>query len=95
MRAMNAASVVFVSSTCWAAQLPSVGVTPAELIVSVNAFVAVPPPLTWTVKLAVVGVVGVPLMTPPLLRFKPAGRLPDVMDQVYGVEPPVAAKVVL
>ena len=32
---------------------------------------------TWTVKLAVSSVVGVPLMTPPDERSRPAGRLPE------------------
>ena len=37
--------------------------------------------------------VGVPLTTPAPLRFTPGGRLPDAIDQLYGVTPPVAATV--
>ena len=40
------------------------------------------PPVTRTVKLAVPATEGVPLITPPLLRLKPAGRLPALMTQV-------------
>jgi hypothetical protein len=42
----------------------------------------------------VFAVVGVPLNTPAELSVKP-GTLPLVIDQVYGVTPPVAANVVL
>ena len=49
--------------------------------------------VTCTVKLAVPAAVGVPLRTPPLLKLNPAGKLPDASDQLYGVVPPVAAKV--
>jgi hypothetical protein len=38
--------------------------------------------------------VGVPLITPVLLlRPNPGGKLPDMMDQLYGVVPPVACRV--
>ncbi|MEI8344482.1 MAG: hypothetical protein WCG06_00240 [Candidatus Omnitrophota bacterium] len=49
------------------------------------------PPMTCTVKLAFVTTPGVPLMTPPELKVKPGGRLPEKMDHVYGVVLPVAA----
>jgi hypothetical protein len=40
--------------------------------------------------------VGVPLITPVLLlRPNPGGKLPDMMDQLYGVVPPVANRVLL
>jgi hypothetical protein len=66
--------------------------------VMLRAFEAVPPPVTWTVKLDVTGdvptAVGVPPITPvEAFRFSPAGRLPAVTDQLYGVVPPVAASV--
>lgn len=48
--------------------------------------------LTWTVKLLVPAVVGVPVITPAVLMVSPAGRVPAVLDQVYGVVPPVAAR---
>ena len=47
----------------------------------------------WTVKVNVPGAVGVPVMVPAGVRERPAGSWPTVMDQVYGVVPPVAASV--
>jgi hypothetical protein len=45
------------------------------------------------VKLKVPFAVGVPEITPVLAaRLSPAGRLPEVIDQVYGVVPPVATR---
>lgn len=35
---------------------------------------------------------GVPEMTPVLLRFNPAGSVPDWIDHVYGLVPPVAPR---
>ena len=49
---------------------------------------------TCTVKVDVAAVVGVPEMTPALLRLRPVGRLPEVTVQAYGVLPPVATSVV-
>jgi len=51
-----------------------------------------------SVTLAVNGeepaVVGVPEIVPfAALRFKPAGSVPELMDHVYGVVPPVAVRV--
>ena len=43
-------------------------------------------------NLNVPAVVGVPLMTPVLLRVKPPGKVPDVLVHVIGVVP-VAARV--
>jgi len=37
--------------------------------------------------------VGVPLSAPAELSVTPAGNAPAVIDQLYGVVPPVAAKV--
>ena len=53
----------------------------------------VPPSLTWTTKLKVPVVVGVPLMTPPL-SSKPGGSKPLAFDQVYGKLPPAAVNVI-
>jgi hypothetical protein len=52
--------------------------------------------VTLTVKLLVPLLDGVPVMA-PLLAFKlrPAGRLPTVMDHVYGVTPPLAARLAM
>jgi hypothetical protein len=49
-----------------------------------------------TVKLVVPAVVGSPLITPVVLRVKPAGNeLPDARAKVSVPVPPVAASVVL
>lgn len=48
---------------------------------------------TAAVKLKVPLAVGVPEIRPVLVaRLRPAGRLPEVIDQVYGVVPPVARR---
>ena len=55
-----------------------------ELMVSVNAFDALPEALsvTWTVKLDVLAVVGVPLIAPEVaFNVRPAGKLPLITDQ--------------
>ena len=50
--------------------------------------------VTVTSKFEVPAVVGVPEMTPALLIASPAGSDPVDSDQLYGVVPPVAARVV-
>jgi hypothetical protein len=51
---------------------------------------------TFAVKLLVPEPVGVPVIAPVLaLRVKPAGRVPERIDQVYGWVPPVAVRVAL
>jgi hypothetical protein len=68
--------------------------TAAGSIVTENCFVAVPPPVTWTVKVEVPAVVGVPLITPAEDRLSPAGSDPTVTDQVrVAAVPPVVANV--
>jgi hypothetical protein len=64
-------------------------------MVSANDFVSVRPPasIIWTIKLKEPASAGMPLIKPLLLRVIPAGRAPLRMDQVYGVVPPVAARV--
>jgi len=47
--------------------------------------------VTLTVNEDVPVVVGVPLICPELLRLNPAGRDPELTDQLYGVLPPLAA----
>src|SRR5215208_188058 len=50
--------------------------------------------VTVTAKLVVPATVGVPEITPvEELRLRPAGRLPAVIDQEYGVVPPMPARV--
>ena len=68
----------------------------APEIVIVRLFVAMALLLsaTCTVKVLLPAVVGVPVMAPlEALRLRPAGRLPLVTDQLYGVAPPVAVRV--
>ena len=49
---------------------------------------------TCTVKLLVPDAVGVPEIAPVLdASASPAGKVPETMDQVKGVVPPVAARV--
>jgi hypothetical protein len=76
-------------------EISPVGGVGAGAIAMLRTFVAVPPPVTWTVKDGggvAVAAVGVPLITPvEAFRVSPAGRLPAVTDQLYGVVPPVAA----
>ncbi len=52
---------------------------------------------TWNFSLPDAAAVGVPEIVPAELSERPAGRLPppDGMLQVYGVVPPVAARVAL
>lgn len=48
---------------------------------------------TVAVKLKVPLAAGVPEIRPVLAaRLRPAGRLPEVIDHVYGVVPPVARR---
>jgi hypothetical protein len=69
--------------------------TAAGLIVKVNAFVdETPLAVTWTVKLEVAAVVGVPPRTPvEEFRVRPAGSVPPDTVQDLVPVPPVAANV--
>ena len=61
-------------------------------IVAVWEFASV----TWTVKLLVPVPVGVPESKPLLaVSVSPAGRAPAMIDQEYGVWPPLAVRVAL
>ena len=68
--------------------------TPAAMVMLV-AWVAVWPlaSVTLTVKLEVPVAVGVPVRFPSALRLMPAGRLPLLTDQAYGLVPPVSVRV--
>ena len=44
------------------------------------------------VKLDVPVAVGVPLMTPALLKLRPAGKMPVVTAYVYGLAPPLVLR---
>ena len=57
------------------------------------AAVAFAESLTWTVKLPVPGVAGVPAMVPVGSRESPAGRAPVVIDHWLPPAPPVAVRV--
>ena len=49
--------------------------------------------VTWTVNGALKAVaVGVPLITPPGLRLKPAGRDPPAIAKAYGGVPPTGVR---
>ena len=50
-------------------------------------------PVTATVNPKLPVVAGVPLSRPTLLKLRPAGKLPDTIDHVYGVAPPLAVNV--
>ena len=67
-----------------------------EAMESVNALDAVIEALsvTRTVKVKLPAAVGVPVMAPlEGLRFRPPGREPALMSQLYGVVPPDAVSV--
>ena len=49
--------------------------------------------VTWTVKLFVPNAVGVPEICPSFVNVWPAGRVPEISDQLYGPLPPVAVSV--
>src|SRR5262249_26992189 len=68
-----------------------------ELTVTLRASVALcAPAVTWTVKLVVPIVVGVPEMMPAVgERASPMGSVPLAIDQVYGGVPPMAVRVAL
>jgi hypothetical protein len=51
--------------------------------------------VTLAVKLKEPAVVGVPEIVPVAESVRPAGKAPEVMLQLYGVVPPLAAKVVV
>jgi len=66
----------------------------AALMVKLTALVAACDlaSVTFTVKLLVPGPVGVPEIAPVLgANTRPAGKVPETIDQVYGVVPPEAA----
>ncbi len=61
-----------------------------------DIFAAVEESVTWKVtELPLPAPVGVPLITPALLKLNPAGRVPAVTVQVYGLVPPDSASVAL
>src|SRR5271166_531481 len=71
---------------------------PLALIVMLSAALPVRElaSVTCTVKLLLPVPVGVPEIIPVLgASVNPAGKLPEMIDHVYGVVPPVAASVAL
>jgi hypothetical protein len=65
-------------------------------MLSVLEAVAALASVTCTVKLLVPVAVGVPEITPvPDARVSPAGKAPEMIDQLYGGVPLVAASVAL
>ena len=69
----------------------------AAATVMLSACVSLKPLLsvTFTLKLVVPEVEGVPLITPAALSDKPVGKLPLLTDQLYGAVPLLTVKVVL
>ena len=69
----------------------------ATVIVMLNDCVAVcaAESVTLAVKLKEPVVVGVPEIVPAAERVSPAGKAPELILQLYGVVPPLAAKVVV
>jgi hypothetical protein len=65
------------------------------LTASVRLPVAVRPreSLTWAVNVQEPAALGQPEIVPELAKLSPAGGLPDLIDQVYGVLPPAALRV--
>lgn len=53
-----------------------------------------PESLTLIVKLKFPAVVGIPEIVPVVDRVRPTGKVPELMLQLYGMVPPVAANVV-
>ncbi len=64
-------------------------------IVSTCVAVLERPSVTWTVKLLDPVPVGVPLIIPPELSDKPAGKLPEDNDHEYEPLPPLALSATL
>ena len=70
------------------------GVTEAEMVIlrlAVALCAGEVESLIFTVNDEVPAAVGVPLICPELPRVSPAGRVPELTDQLYGVVPPLAA----
>src|SRR5271157_1552833 len=67
--------------------------TVMDLVAMSTAAVGVCESVTWTLKLVVPNVVGVPLITPPELIVRPGGRVPEARAQVKGPTPPVEVSV--
>ena len=54
-------------------------------IVNGLSLIALLASVTRIVKLFVLAALGVPEITPPIDRLRPAGRIPDDTDHLYGV----------
>jgi hypothetical protein len=66
--------------------------TPAMLMLRLALALRLLESVTCTVKVDCPGAVGVPVMAPPLLKVKPAGRLPEVILHEKGGVPVVAER---
>jgi hypothetical protein len=60
------------------------------VIVKLRLAVALAASVTVTVKLELPAAVGVPAIAPPAFIDNPFGRLPEVIEKLYGGVPPVA-----
>jgi hypothetical protein len=63
------------------------------LRLAVAVFAGVLASVTFTVNVDVPAAVGVPLICPAPLSVNPFGNAPALIDQLYGVVPPVAVTV--
>src|SRR5215469_8833336 len=70
------------------------GLTVMVSVAMSTAAVGVWESVTDTLKVVEPRVVGVPLITPPVLRVRPGGSVPDATAQVNGPFPPVEVSVV-
>jgi hypothetical protein len=74
--------------------IESGGLTVMVSVTMSTAAVGVCESVTETLKVDEPSVVGVPLMTPPVLMVRPGGRVPDESAHVKGPLPPVEVSVV-
>ena len=71
--------------------------TPATVMLKALVLVpeGLPESVTWTVKLKVPAVVGVPVIVPAVDKLRPVGNVPLLIDHDVGVMPPLAVSVVV
>jgi len=97
---LEASVELYARFTSPAGSVAVVTVSTGALMVMLNAFVLVsgglPESVTFTVKLEVPAVVGVPVIAPVLaLRLNPAGKAPLVILHVNGETPPLSCSAAL
>ena len=92
---MNEITVVQPPPAAICARTPDRAKVPLVVTVRIYVCVAVAKELsvTRTAKVETPVVVGVPVTAPDADSVSPAGRVPEMIDQVYGELPPVAVRV--